>query len=61
MARRRVSISSASRKRWTGEPADGFGAATVQLAQYFRMAPVSQSGQPTEGAMVRLPMVWKLN
>ena len=39
----------------------GFGAATVQLAQYFRMAPVSQSGQPTEGAMVRLPMVWKLN
>jgi len=39
----------------------GFGAATVQLAQYFRMAPVSQSGEPTEGAMVRLPMVWKLN
>jgi hypothetical protein len=25
------------------------------------MAPVSQSGQPTEGAMVRLPRVWKLN
>lgn len=39
----------------------GFGAATVQLAQYFRMAPTSQSGEPTEGAMVRLPMVWKLN
>lgn len=39
----------------------GFGAATVQLAQHFRMAPVSQSGEPTEGAMVRLPMVWKLN
>ncbi|MDO9472373.1 MAG: TonB family protein [Caulobacter sp.] len=39
----------------------GFGAATVQLAQYFRMAPRSQSGEPTEGAMVRLPMVWKLN
>lgn len=39
----------------------GFGAATVQLAQYFRMAPTSQSGQPTEGALVRLPMVWKLN
>lgn len=39
----------------------GFGAATVQLAQYFRMAPASQSGEPTEGAMVRLPMVWKLN
>jgi len=39
----------------------GFGAATVQLAQFFRMAPTSQSGEPTEGAMVRLPMVWKLN
>lgn len=39
----------------------GFGAATVQLAQYFRMAPVSQSGAPVEGAVVRLPMVWKLN
>lgn len=39
----------------------GFGAATVQLAQYFRMAARSQSGEPTEGAMVRLPMIWKLN
>lgn len=39
----------------------GFGAATVQLAQYFRMAPTSQSGASTEGGMVRLPMVWKLN
>lgn len=39
----------------------GFGAATVQLAQHFRMAPVSLSGQPTEGATVRLPMVWRLN
>lgn len=39
----------------------GFGAATVQLAQHFRMAPTSLSGQPTEGGTVRLPMVWKLN
>lgn len=39
----------------------GFGAATVQLAQHFRMAPQSLSGQPTPGALVRLPMVWKLN
>jgi protein TonB len=39
----------------------GFGAATVQLAQHFRMGPTSRSGAPTEGALVRLPMVWKLN
>lgn len=39
----------------------GFGAATVKLAENFRMAPVSLSGQPVEGAKVRLPMVWKLN
>lgn len=39
----------------------GFGAATVQLAEHFRMAPASLSGQPVEGATVRLPMVWKLN
>ncbi len=39
----------------------GFGQATVTLARHFRMAPRSLSGQPTEGATVRLPMVWKLN
>lgn len=39
----------------------GFGKATVQLAQHFQMAPRSLSGQPTDGGVVRLPMVWKLN
>lgn len=39
----------------------GFGKATVQLAQHFQMAPRSLSGQPTDGGVIRLPMVWKLN
>jgi len=39
----------------------GFGEATLALAEHFRMAPQSLSGEPVDGALVRLPMVWKLN
>ncbi len=39
----------------------GFGAATVALADHYRMAPVSLSGQQVAGGVVRVSMAWKLN
>lgn len=39
----------------------GFGAATVALAEHYRMAPTSLSGRNVAGGVVRVAMAWKLN
>jgi TonB family protein len=42
-------------------PADpGFSAATLQLAGLFQMEPTNSSGQSTEGAVVRIPVKFRL-
>lgn len=38
----------------------GFGAATVNVARYFRMTPQLRDGQPVDGARIRLPIAWRM-
>jgi len=43
------------------EPLDqGFGVASVELSRYFRMAPVTRDGHPTEGGRARVPIRWMI-
>jgi protein TonB len=39
----------------------GFGAATLKLAQYFKMSPRTVDGQPVEGGQVTIPIRFNLN
>jgi TonB family protein len=39
----------------------GFGAASVKIAELFRMKATSKSGVPTSGAEVRIPLRWNPN
>ena len=39
----------------------GFGAATLKLAQYFKMSPRTVDGQPVEGGQVTIPIRFSLN
>ncbi|MBW3560540.1 MAG: energy transducer TonB, partial [Proteobacteria bacterium] len=38
----------------------GFGAATLAIADRFRISPPSANGRPVEGAVVRVPVLWRL-
>ena len=39
----------------------GFGAATLKLAQYFKMSPRTVDGQPVEGGQVTIPIRFNLD
>lgn len=41
------------------ESSPGFGQAVLEVAYYFRMAPVTLGGKPVEGRTVRIPLVWR--
>lgn len=41
-------------------PGQQWGKATIAISGKFRAAPLSKSGQPTEGKLVRIPMRWNL-
>lgn len=38
----------------------GFGAATLALADRFRMTPQTADGRPVDGGVVRVPVLWRL-
>jgi beta-lactamase regulating signal transducer with metallopeptidase domain len=56
---KRVDVSGA---HVPDNPADdpGFGAATLELAKFFQMEPVSAAGQPTAGTEIRIPVRFRL-
>ena len=39
----------------------GFGAAALKLAGSFKMKPETRDGEPVAGALVTIPMPFKLN
>ena len=39
----------------------GFGAATLKLAQYFKMSPRTVDGRPVEGGQVTIPIRFNLD
>lgn len=41
-------------------PGMGFGEATLKLAPLFRMKPATRDGVPVDGALIRMPIVYKL-
>ena len=41
-------------------PDQGFGAATLATAHFFKMRPTTPDGQPTEGGVVVIPLTWAL-
>lgn len=41
-------------------PGQHWGKATIAVSTKFRAAPLSKSGQPTAGKLVRIPMRWNL-